>query len=80
MNATAALPKATARDNRTAAQRKPQTPVTVWVRILGETGEEKVHTAVGTGGWAEDALNAAVRALDIPAEEITVVAVQGGHI
>jgi hypothetical protein len=79
MNASA-LPRIDSRDRRTKAQRTPQTPVTVWVRIAGEQGEEKVHTAVGVGGWASDALHAAARELDVDVEEIHVVAAQGGHV
>ena len=77
---TNTLPRIDPRDRRTAAQRAPQIPVTVWVRRADNSGEGlRVHTMVGTGGWDSDALYAAARYLGIPAEQITVVAVQGGH-
>ena len=49
----------------------------MWARVDGI--ERKVHTAVGVGGWAQDADNAVARVLGIPAAALTVVAVQGGH-
>jgi hypothetical protein len=79
MTTTAApLPRADRRDRRTIAQRTPQAPVTVWVHAEGI--ERKLHVAVGTGGWAQDAENAAACALNLPAEALTVVSVQGGHV
>ena len=79
MTSTAApLPRIDRRDRRTAAQRMPQVPVTVWARVAGV--EHKAHTAVGVGGWHYDADNAAARELDVPADALTVVAVQGGHV
>ena len=79
MTATA-LPRIDSRDRRTVAQRLPQIPVTVWVRAAGVTVEQKVHAAVGVGGWDSDALHAAARELGVSTDELTVVAVQGGHV
>jgi NAD(P)H-hydrate repair Nnr-like enzyme with NAD(P)H-hydrate epimerase domain len=79
MTNTAPLPRIDARDTRTIAERTPQIPATVWVVLVGESYEVKVHTLVGTGGWASDAREAAARELDAEPWEITVVAVQGGH-
>lgn len=78
MTDTAApLPRAHRNDRRTAAQRTPHIPVTIWVR----TGQhaQKVHTAVGDGGWSGDATHAAARALNLDPTQLTVTAIQGGH-
>lgn len=81
MTHTEPLPRADVRDRRTRAQRTPQVPVSVTVRVRNGEGTRiaTLEVLVGIGGWSGDERAAAARALDLPTDDVTVLTVQGGR-
>lgn len=69
------LPRAERRDRRTAAERTPQVPVTVWYRVGDD--ERSADVKVGRGGWFDDYRNALARLIgDDTAAKAVIVAVE----